>query len=439
MEQEYEQVAKTSGQRSSWRPFHQKANYLAADLKKWRRAKPQLADQLAMVEDQLLQDQLKPPNQQDFQLQQQLTEQHHQLLLKDEEFHHQRAKNWAVKGDQNTAYFHQAIVKRNRKNRITYLCNPDGSESTTPEQIADTLTAYFKDIFSSQSTSTQHTDSHHVFHMSAHHSNTGAPTSATFGTTFPGQPIDQPELTAFTNSQPTIQELHDIIKQMRNNASPRPDGLNATFYKSAWSWLGQDVYKLVTDFYTTAFMQPEINQTFIVLIPKKIQPIIPQDFRPISLSNVIYKIIAKSLADRLKPYLTNFVDNAQAAFIKNRHISSNIIISREIIHSFHLKTWRHNAFLLKIDLAKAFDRLNWNFIKGALTRLGLHCHFISLIHACMSSASFSILVNGEPTDYFRSQRGIRQGCPCHHTSLLWLLMNYQFNYSNNCSKLTLQG
>jgi uncharacterized protein YozE (UPF0346 family) len=117
MEQEYEQVAKTSWQRSSRRPFHQKATYLAADLKKWRRQKPKLSDQLATVEDQILQDQLKPPNQQDFQCQQQLTEHHHQLLLKDEEFHHQRAKkNWALKGDQNTAYFHQAIVKRNRKN-----------------------------------------------------------------------------------------------------------------------------------------------------------------------------------------------------------------------------------------------------------------------------------------------------------------------------------
>jgi hypothetical protein len=158
-------------------------------------------------------------------------------------------------------------------------------------------------------------------------------------------------------------------------------------------------------------LQPEINQTFIVLIPKKFQPIIPQDFRPISLSNVIYKIIAKSLADRLKPYLPDFIDKAQAAFIKNRHISSNIIITQEIIHSFHLKSWNQHAFLLKIDLAKAFDRLQWNFIKGALQRLGLHPHFINLINACISSTSFSILVNGEPTAYFRPQRGIRQGCP----------------------------
>jgi hypothetical protein len=117
MEQEYEDIAKTSWQRSTTRPFHKKANYLATDLKKWRRVKPKLANQLATVEDQLLQDQLKPPSQQDFQLQAQLTEEHHRLLVKDEEFHHSRAKkNWALRGERNTTYFHQAIVKRNRKN-----------------------------------------------------------------------------------------------------------------------------------------------------------------------------------------------------------------------------------------------------------------------------------------------------------------------------------
>ena len=92
---------------------------------------------------------------------------------------------------------------------------------------------------------------------------------------------------------------------------------------------------MVREFYTSAFLHSDLNQTFIALIPKKMQPMIPQDFRPISLCNVIYKVIAKSLADRLKPRLPNFIDHSQAVFIKNRHISSNIVISitQEIIHS----------------------------------------------------------------------------------------------------------
>jgi hypothetical protein len=412
MEQEYEHVVKASWERSINRTFHQKTRYLLADLRKWRKSKPKLSDQLAAVEDQLLQEQLKPLNQQDFNLQQQLTKQHHQLLVKDEEFHHQRAKkNWALQGDRNTSYFHQAIVKRTRKNRITYLINPDGSESTTQEQLSQTLITYFHDIFTSQSPILLNSPN---FHSSILH--IGSQTTphqysreeANYMTT--GHMIHE-DTSSFTNSKPTLPELYNILKEMRSNASPGPDGLNAAFYKSAWPWISTDVYNLVTQFYTTSFMQPELNQTFIVLIPKKIQPTIPQDFRPISLCNVIYKIIAKTLAERLKPHLPDFIDHAQAAFIKNRHISSNVIITQEIIHSFHLKNWTQHAFLLKIDLAKAFDRLEWSFINAGLTRLGLQSHFIKLIHACISTPTFSILVNGEPTEDFCSYRGIRQGCP----------------------------
>jgi hypothetical protein len=87
------------------------------------------------------------------------------------------------------------------------------------------------------------------------------------------------------------------------------------------------------------------------------QPVLPQDFRPISLCNVIYTVIAKSVADRLKPHHPSCIDQSQAAFIKNRHISSNIVIIQEILHSFSLKNWNQHAFRLKLDLAKAFDHL----------------------------------------------------------------------------------
>jgi hypothetical protein len=92
-------------------------------------------------------------------------------------------------------------------------------------------------------------------------------------------------------------------------------------------------------------------------------------------------------------------------------MSSNVIIIQEIIHSFNLKTWDQKAFILKLDLAKAFDRIEWDFIEAALRRQGYHGHFINLIHACISFPSFAVLVNREPSDTFHSQRGICQGCP----------------------------
>jgi hypothetical protein len=92
MEQDYQQVVQQSWIRSVLRDFAAKTRYLAADLRKWRKKKPRLKDQLEAVESQILQQQMKPPQHQDFDLQQHLTQQHQNLLLKDEEFHLQRAK-----------------------------------------------------------------------------------------------------------------------------------------------------------------------------------------------------------------------------------------------------------------------------------------------------------------------------------------------------------
>uniref|UniRef100_A0A8R7PPL8 Reverse transcriptase domain-containing protein n=1 Tax=Triticum urartu TaxID=4572 RepID=A0A8R7PPL8_TRIUA len=198
---------------------------------------------------------------------------------------------------------------------------------------------------------------------------------------------------------------------MKLNASPGPDGFNVEFYLAAWDWIGEEVTQLVTTFYKTGILPPHINDTNIALIPKKLVPQVPMDYRPISLCNVVYKIIAKSLANRIKPHLPDYIDPAQQAFIEGRRISDNIIIAQEITHSFALKSWNHHAFMLKIDLAKAFDRLEWSFIVSALARKGLHGHFINLIHACISSPTFSVLINGQPSHKFKSFRGIRQGCP----------------------------
>jgi hypothetical protein len=108
---------------------------------------------------------------------------------------------------------------------------------------------------------------------------------------------------------------------------------------------------------------------------------VPADFRPISLCNVIYKIISKCIANRLKPHLPDYIHPSQQAFIEGRRISDNIIVAQEITHSFQLAKWKHKAFMLKIDLAKAFDRLEWSFIAAALARKGLHV--IYKVSACL--------------------------------------------------------
>ena len=127
---------------------------------------------------------------------------------------------------------------------------------------------------------------------------------------------------------------------MRNNTAPGPDGLNAALDKASWSWVSSDVHNLVSSFYQNGRLCPKINSTYIALIPKIISPATPKDFCPISLCNVSYKIIAKSLANRIKHHLPSIIHPSQAAFVQGRHIASSIIITKEIIHSFNLKSWK---------------------------------------------------------------------------------------------------
>ena len=96
---------------------------------------------------------------------------------------------------------------------------------------------------------------------------------------------------------------------------------------SASDWIGDDVTNVVTSFYDTGILPPHLNDTQIALIPKKIACHLPSDFRPISLCNVIYKIIAKSLANRLKMHLPDYIHPSQQAFIEGRRIANNIIVA----------------------------------------------------------------------------------------------------------------
>lgn len=146
-------------------------------------------------------------------------------------------------------FFHLSITKRHRKNRIAFLHNPDGSHSTTQEQLADTLLVSFHNIYNVHNATTNDTN---FFQQHLIAAPDGNPT-----TTITNEPIAAPDapddsIFDYTNSIPDVNELHSIVKEMRNNASPGPDGLNALFYKSAWSWISQDVCNLVTEFYSTA-------------------------------------------------------------------------------------------------------------------------------------------------------------------------------------------
>jgi hypothetical protein len=134
-------------------------------------------------------------------------------------------------------------------------------------------------------------------------------------------------------------------------------------------------------------------------------------FRPISLCNISYKIISKILANRLKSTVHKIISPLQSTFVPKRSIQDNIIIAHELLHSFKLKRGKCGFMFLKMDMEKAFDKMEWNLILSIMQHLGFHVTWLQWIKSCISSPSFSILLNGSPFGLFSPSRGLRQRDP----------------------------
>lgn len=148
-----------------------------------------------------------------------------------------------------------------------------------------------------------------------------------------------------------------------------------------------------------------INHTTIVLIPKVKNPQNIKEFRPISLCNVVYKLCSKVLANRLKGLLDEIISEEQSAFVPNRLITDNVLVAYECTHYLKRKKGKNGACAIKLDMAKAYDRVEWNYLRDIMLRLGFEGLFVENVMKCVTSVS--VRVNGSLTEVFRPTRWIR--------------------------------
>jgi hypothetical protein len=169
--------------------------------------------------------------------------------------------------------------------------------------------------------------------------------------------------------------------------SPGPDGFSACFYQNSWPTVKGEVCNAVLEFLNFDVFDKDINATNIALIPKISNPTKVTDFRPISLCNVIYKLIAKVLANRMKKVLPAIISQTQSAFIPGRLITDNILVAFEALHTMDGRmNGREGHMALKLDMSKAYDRVEWDFLELIMRKIGFNDRWVKLTMTCVRTS-----------------------------------------------------
>lgn len=263
-------------------------------------------------------------------------------------------RQWMEEGEQNSAYFFR-LEKSQSKNNTIHQLRIDNVICDDANQIANFCSNFYKNLYGSQYCE----DSTVSFLDSL----TGITPIST---------ADQ----EFCNCPITLKEVIDSISSLKNNKSPGVDGLTSEFYKSFSKELAPFLLQVFCESIAKGALPPTLTQGLITLIPKPKKDILLIDnWRPISLLNNDYKVLAIIFAKRLKNVLDDIIDETQSGFMRNRHISNNIRLVLDILD--YPELINNESFILFLDFYKAFDSVEHKFIFKALDKFGFGDFFFA--------------------------------------------------------------
>lgn len=311
-----------------------------------------------------------------------------ELLFHEEIYWKQRAKVfWLTEGDANTKFFHASASTRRKTNRVAFLETDSGVQVSDNEGMCNMVKDYFVDIFKGdQSSPSLSVEEEHRCVSDAQN--------------------------RMLVAELSFAEFTIAVKQMHPDKSSGPDGLNPAFFQQFWPVLGKEVYSCCRDWLKSNSFPANLNDTNVVLIPKKENACRMKDLRPIALCNVLYKILSKVLANRLKSILPRVITENQAAFVPDRSINDNVLVAFELIHHMKKATGGGEGDVaLKLDISKAYDRVDWGYLKSRMQAMGFCTQWIRWMMMCVSTVSYDFCFNGTSIGPIIPSRGIRQGDP----------------------------
>jgi hypothetical protein len=236
-----------------------------------------------------------------------------ELLIREEMMWLQRSRiTWLRYGDRNTSFFHRKASNRARKNKINRLKLEDGSFTEDYDEMKDLASNFFKILYKKD---------------------TGVKPNGILD-------LVQASVTEDMNADLmrgySDEEIGDALFQIGPLKAPGPDGFPARFFQRNWGFMKEDIITAVKKFFDSGDIPEGVNDTMIVLIPKSKDAEDLKDFRPISLCNVVYKVVSKCIVNRLRPLLQNLISETQSAFLPGRLISDNALIAFECF--YHIQT-----------------------------------------------------------------------------------------------------
>ncbi|WOK95078.1 hypothetical protein Cni_G03785 [Canna indica] len=297
-------------------------------------------------------------------------------------------QKWISKGDLNSAYFHLVVSMRRRANKIMSISIAPDLVLSDDSSILNAFSDAYKLLWSDDLSASFVDISSSIL----------VPT------------VD--DVCAVDLVKPfSADEVWGVISSLPNGKSPAIDDFTSEFYKHYWGIIKPSYLNCLDNFFESAFLPFKWNKTMLTFIHKKANPSTIREFRPIALCNLNYRILAKLLAKRIQTVVHNLVSPAQSTFIKGRSIHDNILLAQAISHSIFGSKAKNPMVMIKLDLEKAYDKLSWKAILSMLNAYKFPPKFIQWVFSCLSTTSFTCLVNNKLSPFFKSYRGIRQGDP----------------------------